>query len=85
MWTGLKIQIVFGVITALMLDSGQIHRAFWVAMLWQWAIVFIMLIRRPMAPTKTDLAIVRYGIIPLLLIVAMLGPIILSLLKIPYG
>ena len=74
MSTGLKIQTVLAVLTALMLDHGQTHRAFWVAMLCQWATVSIILVRRPMAPAKLDLAIVRYGIIPLLIVVANFGP-----------
>ncbi len=85
MWTGLKIQAALAVLTALMLDFGQTHRAFWVAMLCQWAIVFIILVRRPMAPTKSDLVIVRYGIIPLLLVVATFGPVLLRILGIPIG
>jgi len=85
MWTGLKVQAVLAVLTALMLDSGQIHREFWVAMLCQWSTVFMILVRRPMAPTKLDLAVVRYGIIPLLLIVAIVGPHFLRFLGIPSG
>jgi hypothetical protein len=85
MWTGIKIQAVLAVLTALTLDLGQIQRAFWVAMLCHWATVFIVVLRRPMTPTKFDLAIVRYGIIPLLLIVATFGPLLLRFLGIPNG
>ncbi len=81
---GLGIQAVLGVLTALVLDAGQqTHRAFWVAMLCQWAAVFIILFRRPMSPTAVDLAIVRYGIILLLVVVAGFGPMLLQVIGIP--
>jgi len=85
MWTGLKIQAILAVLTALMLDSGETHRVFWVSVLCQWATVFIILVHRPMAPTKWDLAIVRYGVIPLLIVVAMFGPDLLRLLEVSKG
>ena len=76
--TGLLIQAVFAVATALVMDSGQIHRAFWVAIICQWAMVWMILFRRPMNPTRLDLLIVRYGIIPMILIVVGCGPWVLS-------
>ena len=85
MWTGLKIQAVLAVLTALMLDFGQIHREFWLAMLCQWATVFMILLRRPMAPLKTDLAIVRYGIIPFQVVVTVFGHALLKFFDIPHG
>jgi hypothetical protein len=85
MWTGLKSQAILGVLTALVLDSGQTHRAFWVAMLCQWATVFIIILRRSLTPTRLDLTIVRYGIIPLLVVVAKLGPLLLMLLGLSNG
>ncbi|XZE36226.1 hypothetical protein SH501x_001784 [Pirellulaceae bacterium SH501] len=72
--TGLLIQAVLAVVTALVLDFGQMHRAFWVAFLCQWAMVWIMLFRRPVNPTWFDLSLVRYGIVPLLITVAGAGP-----------
>ncbi|MGN6544696.1 MAG: hypothetical protein ACTHK7_06590 [Aureliella sp.] len=78
--TGLMIQAVLAVLTALVLDYGQTHRAFWVAFLCQWATVWIILFRRPMRPTQMDLSIVRYGIVPLLFLVAGAGPWFLRLL-----
>jgi hypothetical protein len=81
-WTALKIQAGLAILTALVLDLGQTHRAFWVAFLCQWAAVWMILFRRPMNPTRLDLAIVRYGIIPLLIIVAGFGPALLDFLGI---
>jgi hypothetical protein len=80
--TALKLQLGLAIVTALVLDMGQTHRAFWVAFLGQWVAAWIILFRRPMQPTRTDLALVRYGIIPLLVIVAGFGPTLLRLLGI---
>ena len=77
MVTGVAIQAVLGVLSLLVLDMGQAWRTFWVSMLCQWAVVLIILLRRPMAPTKLDLDIVRYGIVPLVVIVNVFGPILL--------
>ena len=68
--------------TVLMLDFGQTHRAFWVAFLCQWAMVWIVLFRRPMHPTRLDLAIVRFGIVPILMLVVGAGPWLLRVLGI---
>lgn len=81
-WTGLKVQAGLAIFTALILDLGQTHRAFWVAFLCQWATVWLILFRRPMNPTRLDVAIVRYGIIPLLIIIAGFGPALLDSLGI---
>ena len=78
--TALLLQTVLAVVTALVLDFGQTNRAFWVAFFCQWAMVWIILFRRPIHPTWLDLALVRYGIVPLLFIVAGAGPWFLRLL-----
>ncbi len=83
MKTALLIQAMLAFVTALVLDSGRTHRAFWVALLCQWAMVCVILIRRPMCPTRLDLSLVRYGIVPLLFIVAGAGPWFLRLLGVP--
>jgi len=80
MLMGLMIQGVLGILTLLMLDLGHMHRAFWVSMLCQWATVFLLLVRRPMQPTMLDLAIVRYGIVPLFVIISEFGPIFLRII-----
>ncbi len=78
--TALLIQFVFALSTAFVLDFGQTHRVFWVACLCQWAMVWVILFRRPMRPTPLDLSIVRYGIVPLLFIVTGAGPWFLHIL-----
>ncbi|MCY2984163.1 MAG: hypothetical protein NTY15_11095 [Planctomycetota bacterium] len=78
--TALLNQTALAVITLLVLDFGQTHRAFWIAFLCQWAMVWIILFRRAMHPSWFDLTLVRYGIVPLLFIVAIAGPWFLHLL-----
>lgn len=74
LWDGLKIQAALFVLTLLLLDGGRTHRAYLVALLCQLATVFLILLRRPIAPTKIDLAIVRFGILPMFVAVTWLGP-----------
>ncbi len=73
------LQASMGALSLLILDSGQTTRAFVVALLCQWAMAWIILLRRPKNPTRFDLLLVRYGIIPLLFIVAGAGPPLLRL------
>ena len=80
--SALLIQASLALLTALVLDFGQTHRAFWVAFVCQWATVWIILFRRPIDPTWFDMAIVRFGIIPILILVAGLGPSLLRWLGI---
>ncbi len=77
---GLKIQAVLFVLTMLILDGGATHRAYLVALLCQLAIDFLILLRRPMTPTKIDLTIVRFGILPLSALVIWFGPDFLRLI-----
>jgi len=85
MLTGIKAQAILLVLTALILDGGHSLRAFSVALLCQWATVFLILLRRSKSPTKLDLQVVRYGILPLLLAVVIFGPTILTMLGISQG
>ena len=81
---GLFIQAVLFILTALIMSPGP-FRAFLVALLCQLATDFMILIRRPLAPTKLDVSIVRYGIIPLFILVFWFGPVLLRFLGIPNG
>ncbi|MBM4001758.1 MAG: hypothetical protein FJ295_00515 [Planctomycetes bacterium] len=80
--TAILVQAVLAIVTKLVLDfpPGQTHRAFWVALVCQWSMVWIILFRRPMHPTRFDLFLVRYGIVPLLFLVAGVGPWYLRML-----
>lgn len=77
LWMSARLQAFLGVLTALILDGGVAFRTFLVAALGYWLIVAILLIRRPMTPTWFDLQLVRWGILPFFLIVALAGPVLL--------
>ncbi len=66
--TGLKIQLLLGLLTSLVLDGGEMFRWFCAALACQCVILLMLLARRPRTPTRLDLAIVRYGIVILLAI-----------------
>ncbi|AMV34010.1 hypothetical protein VN12_17910 [Pirellula sp. SH-Sr6A] len=82
--TALLIQSALAILTLLILDFGQMHRAFWVAFLCQWAMVWVILFRRPMNPTRFDLFVVRYGIVPMLFLVGGAGTWCLRLLGVQF-
>ena len=77
--TAILLQFGLAVLTALVLDMGQTHRAFWVAFLCQWLMVAMIRLRRPLHPTEFDLALIRYGIIPIFLLIANGGPLLVRL------
>lgn len=60
--TGLKIQAVLGILSALVLDGGKTFRWFWAAMLCQYIALLLIIRSRPRSPTGVDLMMVRYGI-----------------------
>lgn len=66
-------QASLAVLAALMLDTGETGRAWSAALLSHWAIIWLILLRRPLRPTRFDLAVVRYAMLPLLIIVTFLG------------
>jgi hypothetical protein len=66
----LILQCCLGIFTALLLDFGIMHRAFWAAFLCQWSITSIIFFRRPSNPTALDLGLIRYAIVPLTLAIA---------------
>ena len=66
--SGVILQVFLFVLTALILDGGQIMRQFLVAMIGYWLGVALIALRRERAPTATDLLFIRYGSLVLLLL-----------------
>ena len=54
-------QVVFGLFAAMILDCGMLLTAWGISMVGYWIGVAMMIQRRPAAPTKTDLFLVRWG------------------------
>jgi hypothetical protein len=72
----LVIQFVVVILSGLMLDRGIFARITLIAVVGFWAGVFVMMIRRPQAPTAIDLWIVRWGFLPLLLFLQVIARLI---------
>ncbi len=72
--SALVLHTVLGTLGLLMLDTGQMSRAFCVAWLCQWSLSFLILLRRPSLPSKVDLLLIRYGIVAVWPAVGTLGP-----------
>ncbi len=77
--TALIWQAVLGVLASLMLDMGETRRAWGIAFLCHWAIIWLVLFCRPLHPTWLDLAIVRHATLPLLILIMLLEPWFLQL------
>jgi hypothetical protein len=69
------LQAILGILAALVLDFGQTLRGFTVALLCQWALTWIILYRQPMNPTRWDRALIRYGIVPVFVLICLCGPL----------
>lgn len=69
----LLIQGLFLLFGALLLDGGHFSRGVWIAVLGSWAATWIILFRRPMNPTATDLLIVKYAFLAMLIFVTAFG------------
>src|SRR5262245_26503509 len=66
-WPALRfggiLQAVLGLLTALLLDGGRIFGCFQVGFLAYWLIVGLIMVRRPLTPTKGDIVFIRWGIV----------------------
>jgi len=69
LFDSLAIQMVLGVIAGLMLDGGMCFQMWAFSMAAFWGGCALVLIRRWKAPTKADLAVIRWGVLALCLVV----------------
>jgi hypothetical protein len=67
------VQIVFLLLTALVLDGGMMFRMCAAAALGYWIGVVVIAIRRGTSPTKLDLLFIRYGMVGLMVIAPFLA------------
>src|SRR4051794_21374872 len=58
-------QVPVAVLCLLMLDGGRMARVCGIAMVGFWCGVFLLWLRRPRQPTRTDLAFLRWGFFPI--------------------
>lgn len=60
-WFSVKQQVVLVVLASLVLDMGQTVRMMAATIIGYWIGVVIILVRRPLSPSKGDLLFVRWG------------------------
>jgi hypothetical protein len=70
---GLLTQAILGLFTALLLDYGEVFNVFKIAFLAHWLGIALIIWRRPVSPTKSDIVFIRWGT-PLLMFT--IGPIL---------
>jgi hypothetical protein len=73
--TSLWQQVAVHLLTALLLDCGEMHHRALVATIGYWLILSVIILRRPTTPTKTDLFLIKFGFLFLFLIVVRLAPV----------
>jgi hypothetical protein len=78
--SGVVLQALLLVLTACILDGGEILRQFLVALIGYWLGVACILIRRERTPTRTDLFFTRYGSLVLLALAPMVAKLVYLLI-----
>ena len=63
----LVLQVILGILAMMVLDGGHIAHTTGIAVLAFWAGAALIIVRRPTAPTPTDLWLLRFGFLPLLI------------------
>lgn len=61
-------QLVAFMATALLLDGGFWLRHVLFGLAAHWTLILILLVRRPQAPTRFDLGLIRFGFVPVALL-----------------
>jgi hypothetical protein len=59
------IQIVVGILSWLMLDGGMTAQICGIALVAFWGGAVVLIWRHPQSPTKTDIVLVRFGFLPI--------------------
>lgn len=59
------VQVVIGLFSLLILDGGTTARICGIAIVAFWGGAAVLIWRRPQSPTKTDIALIRFGYLPL--------------------
>jgi hypothetical protein len=62
------LQVIVGILSLMILDGGDCARICGAALLAFWGGAVVLIWRRPVTPTKTDLELIRFGYLPVMII-----------------
>lgn len=62
------LQVILGILSLMILDGGDCARICGAALLAFWGGAIVLIWRHPQTPTKTDLELVRFGYLPVVVI-----------------
>ena len=62
------LQVLLGVLSLLILDGGTTARICGIALVAFWGGAALLIWRRPQSPTRTDIELLRFGYLPLVVI-----------------
>jgi len=62
------LQVILGILSLMILDGGDCARICGAALLAFWGGAVVLIWRHPHTPTKTDLELVRFGYLPVVVI-----------------
>jgi len=71
-FNALIMQIVLGILSAMILDGGVCAQICGVALLAFWGGAAVLIWRRPQSPTEIDIFLIRFGYIPVIFIAGVL-------------
>lgn len=62
------LQILFGLLAYMILDGGGIAQICGIALIAFWGGTTVLIWRRPQSPTKTDIQLIRFGYLPVIVL-----------------
>src|SRR5258706_80697 len=62
------LQLVLGLLSSLILDGGATARICGIALVAFWSGATLLIWRRPVSPTRSDLQLIRFGYLPLVVV-----------------
>lgn len=72
------LQVVIGLFSLMILDGGTTAQICGIALVAFWGGAVVLIWRRPQSPTQTDLALIRFGYLPLTMLAFFLAHFIWS-------
>jgi len=68
----IALQVLLGLLSALVLDGGALARICGIALLAFWCGAAVLIWRHPRTPTRTDINVVRFGYLPVVVLTFLL-------------